>query len=77
MSEEDKGGVLSVEHAGFGTPLPRKIEFSNSIGMLIIRSLTQQLNGRVSVDGKRGFRVAVEFPVRSPGLTQHRVQAVS
>lgn len=77
LSEAETVGVLRVEDNGVGAPQLGPIEDSNSIGMLIIASLTQQLNGTISVDGKRGFRVAVEFPVRSSGLTKDRIPAVS
>ncbi|MBK6689717.1 MAG: PAS domain S-box protein [Deltaproteobacteria bacterium] len=77
LSEAERVGFLRVEDNGVGAPDLGRIEDSGSIGMLIIASLTQQLNGKVSVDGHKGFRVAVEFPVRSAGLTDGRVPAVS
>jgi two-component sensor histidine kinase/ABC-type amino acid transport substrate-binding protein len=61
-SVSEKGGQLlfSVEDDGPGLPAGVDPESSPSMGFLLIRSLTAQLDGRISFSGPPGLRVEIE-----------------
>jgi two-component sensor histidine kinase len=57
--------ILSVRDNGVG--LPEKIDpkNTNSMGLQIVRSLTQQLDGTLEVDRRNGTSFLVKFPESS------------
>jgi len=54
--------LLSVEDTGIGWQ--GNWEKSSGLGIVIIRSMAQQLNGTITMDGTSGMKVQVTFPVK-------------
>jgi len=55
--------LLSVEDTGIGWR--GNLEESSGLGLVIIRSMVQQLNGTITMDGTEGMKVRVAFPVKA------------
>lgn len=53
---------LIVADDGIGIPPEFDIEHTESLGLLIVRSLTSQLQGKLSLDRSHGTRFEVTFP---------------
>jgi len=53
--------VLTVSDDGVGIPKGFNIDTSDSLGMLIVYSLTKQLEGSIAIDGSRGMVVRIIF----------------
>lgn len=53
---------LIVADDGIGIPPEFDIEHTESLGLLIVRSLTSQLQGKLSLDRSQGTRFEVTFP---------------
>ncbi|HRG47796.1 MAG TPA: histidine kinase dimerization/phosphoacceptor domain -containing protein [Leptospiraceae bacterium] len=53
---------ISIEDNGNG--LPESISFSNStgFGLMLVRGLTEQLNGKIKIDRENGTKIILEFP---------------
>ncbi len=54
---------IVVRDDGVGIPDGMDVYKTTSLGLKLIRSLVQQLNGSATIDGKRGTEVTVEFPL--------------
>jgi two-component system, chemotaxis family, CheB/CheR fusion protein len=54
---------LSVQDTGIGMPAGMDIAQADSLGLSIVQTLVQQLDGRVQVDRAGGTTVAVRFPL--------------
>ena len=54
--------ALTVSDDGVGLPSSFEIEQSGSFGWQLIRSLVNQLNGTLAIEGEGGTRVTVSFP---------------
>jgi two-component sensor histidine kinase len=53
--------VLTVSDDGVGIPKGFNLDNSDSLGMLIVHSLTKQLDGSIAIDGSRGMVVRIIF----------------
>jgi two-component sensor histidine kinase len=53
---------LEVRDDGVGIPAGRDFKAIGSMGMNIIRTLTEQISGTITHDGSAGTRFTVEFP---------------
>ena len=53
---------ISIEDNGNG--LPESISFSNStgFGLMLVRGLTEQLNGKIRIERENGTKIILEFP---------------
>lgn len=53
---------ISIEDNGNG--LPESISFSNStgFGLMLVRGLTEQLNGKIKIERQNGTKIILEFP---------------
>ena len=54
--------VLEVSDNGVGLPKDFNAEETDTLGMLLINSLTQQLDGNLEVQGKPGSTFIITFP---------------
>jgi two-component sensor histidine kinase len=55
---------LSVKDDGIGLPKKFDVEKSNSLGLYLIKMLTEyQLRGSVSLNSKQGTEIVIEFPI--------------
>ena len=62
----EKGEVtLTVADSGVGLPESFGIEDGEGFGMTLIKALTEQLSGSISVEGSDGTRYVLRFPVAS------------
>jgi PAS domain S-box-containing protein len=59
----EPGYSLTIEDNGIGLPTGFDVNRQNSLGFRMMAALSQQLNAELSVDGERGTRVEVRFPV--------------
>lgn len=55
--------LLSVEDTGVG--FTGKMEQSSGLGLMIMRSMVQQLQGTLTMDGTAGMKVQVAFPSKA------------
>lgn len=55
---------LNVKDDGIGLPANFSISTTNSLGMKLIRGLTEQIQGTLTLEGKNGTSFAIEFPQR-------------
>jgi len=53
---------LAVGDDGVGIPEDLRIEEAHSLGLRLVRTLTEQLGGRLTVESKCGTRFAIQFP---------------
>ena len=65
LFEEENLYRFSVEDDGIGLGEDVNLESSNSLGLEIVRILTQQLDGELSVHSERGARFEIAFPRRN------------
>ncbi|MDD1728695.1 MAG: ATP-binding protein, partial [Methanospirillum sp.] len=67
MKHEEGSYVLSYADDGIGLPSDFSIDSSNSLGMRLVRVLTRQLLGSVTIGGSEGpgASFTIRFPVRS------------
>ena len=54
--------VLQISDDGVGLPIGFEPASSSSMGMEIVSILTQQLDGRLHIDGNCGARFEISFP---------------
>lgn len=54
--------LMSVQDNGPGFPFREIPESSNSLGMEIIKSFTEKLDGKISIDNSSGARIEIRFP---------------
>ena len=54
--------VLQISDDGVGLPVGFEPSMSSSMGMEIVSILTQQLDGRLQIDGSKGARFEISFP---------------
>jgi PAS domain S-box-containing protein len=65
MMQDDGNVRLIIRDDGIGMPEGFDISRTNSLGIKLIRTLTQhQLNGSLMVSSQHGTEVIVEFPIR-------------
>lgn len=65
--EEDGELLLEVKDNGKGLPSNFKIENSDSLGLRLIHSLTDQIHGQIEVDGSQGAHFSIKFRERKKG----------
>lgn len=65
-TREDSTIILAVEDNGTGLPEPVDPYTSDSFGMLLVRTLTEQIDGRIRVSSDSGTRFAIQFPLANP-----------
>lgn len=53
--------VLSVSDKGRGLPADTDIDEPQTLGLQLVKTLAEQLDGRLSIDGKGGMSVKLEF----------------
>ena len=65
IKQKEKNIVISVAYNGKG--LPENIDFRNteSLGLQLVASLVEQINGKIKLDSKKGTKVTIEFSVSS------------
>jgi two-component sensor histidine kinase len=51
-----------VKDEGKGFPADIDVENSSSLGMSLIKGLTQQLDGTIVIESVDGVRIDIEFP---------------
>ncbi len=54
--------LLSVEDNGIGLPEDFNIETNDSLGLMLVRSLTEQLNGSLELLSVNGTKFIIKFP---------------
>ena len=59
--EEDGGYFLSVEDNGIGLPKDLNLQKTGTLGMLIIKSLTEQINGELVLESNMGTKFTIFF----------------
>lgn len=64
---EDDELLLEVKDNGIGLPSDFKVENSDSLGLRLIYSLTDQINGQIEVNGCDGADFSIKFSERKPG----------
>jgi PAS domain S-box-containing protein len=57
--------VLEVKDNGVGLPSTFAIDKAKSMGMIIVKTLTTQLKGKLSITGRDGTSVILTFPVKN------------
>jgi two-component sensor histidine kinase len=65
LNKTANGVALSVEDDGAGLPEGFDIAACNSLGLTLVRALTNQINGGFCIERAGGTRCVVEFPVNS------------
>ncbi|HDQ13996.1 MAG TPA: GAF domain-containing protein [Sediminispirochaeta sp.] len=63
MKEEEQGYLLVVEDNGVGLPETVNIESSTSLGLQLVRVLTEQLGGDIRVRREKGSCFCISFPI--------------
>ena len=77
---DKKGGIIKIDLEMSGTDrvklvyqdngpgIPEDIDLNNpsTLGMQLIRDLTKQLHGKVSIIRNRGAKFEIEFPIKIP-----------
>lgn len=58
-----KCAVLIIQDDGIGIPEPEDMENSSGFGLQLVRMLTTQIGGRMSIDREGGTRFKLEFKV--------------
>lgn len=63
ISVSMEGEVVSVEIADNGNGLPESVDFSNStgFGLVLVDSLSKQLNAAIRIERRNGTRIILEF----------------
>jgi PAS domain S-box-containing protein len=61
VTHDDGKHVMTVRDDGVGIPQGYNIETTNSLGMLIVNSLTKQLEGSIEIDRSKGTIVRIKF----------------
>ncbi len=59
--------ILTISDNGVGLPEDFDLENADGLGMQLILSLAEQLEGNLSYDGKNGLKIKISFP----NLSQH------
>lgn len=59
--------LLEAKDNGKGLPSGFKIENSDSLGLRLIHSLTDQINGQIEVDGSQGAHFSIKFHEQKRG----------
>ncbi len=54
--------MLTVSDSGVGLPATIQMQTATSLGMQLIRSLTKQLGGKLTVISAPGTTVSLRFP---------------
>ncbi|WP_148215536.1 ATP-binding protein [Methanothermobacter marburgensis] len=57
----DGSYILAIEDDGVGLPENFDLQSTPSMGMQLVRSLTDQLNGNLKVESEGGTRFSIEF----------------
>ena len=63
LREEDGEIILAVKDDGVGLPEGLDLTKSQSMGMLMVAGLSDQLNGQFRVERGNGTRCILELPV--------------
>ena len=58
----DEEFVLSVSDEGVGMPQAFDLDKAESLGMIIIRTLAEQINGRIEFSSAKGTEAILRFP---------------
>ena len=63
ISIREKSGHITINIADNGKGLPREIDFRNteSLGLQLVVSLVEQINGKIRLDTKKGTKFTIEF----------------
>lgn len=65
---DDQTVILTIKDEGRGLPFDFDLENSQSLGMSLIKGLTQQLNGRMSIASTEGVKIVIEIPLETERL---------
>jgi two-component sensor histidine kinase len=63
VSKIDGNLRLFVRDNGIGMPPGVNLERGNTLGLKLIRSLVNQVKGKVSLEGNQGTHYQIEFPL--------------
>jgi two-component sensor histidine kinase len=68
VSIRKKGKTITVVIADNGVGLSDKIDFKNteSLGLQLVTSLVEQINGKIRLDKKKGTKFTIEFSGTTP-----------
>jgi two-component sensor histidine kinase len=64
LHEEEDRLVLRVSDNGIGFPSGTAPQGEETLGLLLVRNLCRQLEGRVSITGSRGTVCEIVFPAQ-------------
>jgi two-component sensor histidine kinase len=62
LSKEGSGLLLTVRDDGVGLPEELAIEKAESLGLILVKSLVQQLGGILEIDRSGGAAFLIRFP---------------
>jgi two-component sensor histidine kinase len=62
LEQKDDKAVLQVADDGIGIPEHIDTGRANSVGFRLIYSMTEQIDGRITIDGRYGTQCRIEFP---------------
>jgi PAS domain S-box-containing protein len=63
LKKKENTAVLCIEDNGIGIPEEFDIAGSNSVGLIIVQKLAEQIQGSVRIERSNGTRCTVEFPM--------------
>lgn len=63
--ESEKSCKLSISDNGLGLPIGFDVEESDSLGMSLMKGLSEQLEGTFEVKNQKGLTLTVIFPIKS------------
>jgi two-component sensor histidine kinase len=62
---------FSVSDQGVGLPPGKELSSGQSLGLLIVDSLVNQLDGTLAISSERGVRTVIEFPLQRRCSPEH------
>ncbi|MEZ5582777.1 MAG: PAS domain S-box protein [Candidatus Competibacteraceae bacterium] len=65
--QDEEQWVLQVQDDGIGLPTDFNLEQTQSLGLLIVASLTQQLRGKLALGPNPGTTLTITFPLNPAG----------
>ena len=65
LKRSDENGVLSIKDNGRGLPKSFNVEESTGMGLQLVRMLTEQLSGKIEVDGSNGTTFSIILPIKA------------
>ena len=63
LKKTDTTAIIEVMDNGIGLPEGFDLSTIDSLGLTIVNSMVNQINGNIKIEGRNGTRCVVEFPV--------------